>query len=47
MLQQAGVIRYTRGRISVLDVDALTDAACDCYDVVQAEYRHLNAAPEH
>lgn len=46
VLQQAGVIRYTRGRITLLDVDALHEAACDCYDIVQAEYRHLTAAPE-
>ncbi|SFP21125.1 cAMP-binding domain of CRP or a regulatory subunit of cAMP-dependent protein kinases [Geodermatophilus dictyosporus] len=46
VLQQAGVIRYTRGRISVLDADALHSAACDCYDVVQAEYQRLTVAPE-
>jgi len=46
VLQQAGLIRYTRGRITVLDADALHDAACDCYDTVQAGYRRLTAAPE-
>ncbi|MGY1636226.1 Crp/Fnr family transcriptional regulator [Geodermatophilus sp. SYSU D00742] len=45
VLQQAGVIRYTRGRITVVDADGLHDAACDCYDIVQAEYRRLTAAP--
>jgi CRP-like cAMP-binding protein len=45
VLQQAGVIRYTRGRITVLDADALHEAACDCYDIVQAEYRRLTRAP--
>ncbi|SNS33573.1 cAMP-binding domain of CRP or a regulatory subunit of cAMP-dependent protein kinases [Geodermatophilus saharensis] len=46
VLQQAGVIRYTRGRITVVDGAALHEAACECYDVVQAEYRRLTAAPE-
>ncbi|MGY1643033.1 Crp/Fnr family transcriptional regulator [Geodermatophilus sp. SYSU D00703] len=46
VLQQAGLIRYTRGRITVLDGDALHEAACDCYDIVQAEYQRLTAAPE-
>jgi CRP-like cAMP-binding protein len=46
VLQQAGTIRYTRGRIRVVDPDALHDAACDCYDVVQAAYRRATAAPE-
>jgi CRP-like cAMP-binding protein len=46
VLQQAGIIRYTRGRITVLDPDALHEAACDCYDIVQAEYRRATAPPE-
>ncbi|MGR6965150.1 Crp/Fnr family transcriptional regulator [Geodermatophilus sp. URMC 61] len=46
VLQQAGVIRYTRGQITVLDPDALHEAACDCYDIVQTEYRRITAAPE-
>ncbi len=46
VLQQAGVIRYSRGRITVADVGALHDAACECYDVVQAEFARLSGAPE-
>jgi CRP-like cAMP-binding protein len=38
VLQQAGVIRYSRGRITVLDAGALHEAACDCYDIVQSAY---------
>jgi hypothetical protein len=30
MLQQAGLIRYQRGRISVLDRARLEDASCEC-----------------
>jgi CRP-like cAMP-binding protein len=46
VLQQAGVIRYTRGRITVLDPEALHEVACDCYDIVQAGYRRASAAPD-
>ena len=46
LLQQAGVIRYTRGRITVVDAEALHDAACECYDLVQAEFTRLSGAPE-
>jgi CRP-like cAMP-binding protein len=45
-LHQAGIIRYTRGRITVLDADALHDTAGPCYEIVQAEFRRLTAAPE-
>lgn len=32
-LQNAGLIRYSRGRISILDRAALEDAACECYQL--------------
>jgi len=38
MLQKAGLIRYRRGRIEVLDPDGLAAAACECYQVIRAEY---------
>jgi CRP-like cAMP-binding protein len=40
-LQQAGLIRYTRGRISVLDRAALERRTCECYAVVKTEYDRL------
>lgn len=30
-LQQAGMIRYSRGRITILDREALEDTSCECY----------------
>ena len=35
-LQAEGVIRYTRGHISVLDRQGLVARACECYAVIQA-----------
>ncbi len=40
-LQEAGVIRYARGRIEVLDRPALEARTCECYAVVKREYDRL------
>jgi len=40
-LQQAGLISYTRGRISVLDRPGLEKRTCECYAVVKHEYDRL------
>ncbi|MEO6660287.1 MAG: Crp/Fnr family transcriptional regulator [Burkholderiaceae bacterium] len=40
-LQQAGLIRYAHGRISVLDRTGLEHRACECYAVVKNEYDRL------
>jgi CRP-like cAMP-binding protein len=40
-LQAAGVIRYSRGRITVLDRSALEAKACECYQVVRRETDRL------
>ncbi len=40
-LQKAGVIRYTRGHITVLDRPALQQRTCECYAVVKREYSRL------
>jgi CRP-like cAMP-binding protein len=46
-LQSAGVIRYRRGHISVLDRHALEARACECYGVVKKETsRLLGDAPD-
>jgi GAF domain-containing protein len=37
-LQQAGIIKYTRGHIKVLDFPALRDTACECYEAVKLNY---------
>jgi CRP-like cAMP-binding protein len=44
-LQKAGLIRYSRGRITVLDRAALERRACECYAVVKKEYDRLFSIP--
>jgi CRP-like cAMP-binding protein len=40
-LQTAGLIRYARGRITVLDRPGLEARTCECYAVVKKEYDRL------
>jgi CRP-like cAMP-binding protein len=40
-LQEAGLIRYARGHITVLDRARLEMRSCECYAVVKKEYDRL------
>lgn len=40
-LQGAGLIDYSRGRITVLDRPGLEARVCECYEVVRAEFARL------
>jgi len=40
-LQKVGLIRYARGRITVLDRPGLEHRTCECYAVVKKEYDRL------
>jgi CRP-like cAMP-binding protein len=40
-LRDAGVIRYNRGRITVLDRPRLEQEVCECYSVVKKEFDRL------
>ena len=40
-LQKAGLIKYARGRITVLDRAGLEQRSCECYAVVKKEYDRL------
>ncbi len=40
-LQRAGMIRYGRGHMTVLDREALEAAACDCYRLVKRRFERL------
>lgn len=41
ILQKAGFIHYHRGRMTILDRQALEAASCECYQVVKAEFDRL------
>ena len=40
-LQRAGMIKYSRGKIQILDLGALRDTACECYNTVNSHYQAL------
>jgi len=40
-IQRAGMIKYRRGHIQILDAAALEDSACECYGTVRDHYRRL------
>jgi CRP-like cAMP-binding protein len=47
-LQRAGLIRYSRGHITVLDRPRLEQEVCECYAVVKKEFdRLLSDIPPH
>ena len=41
MLQQAGLIRYSRGKMTLLDRRRLEEASCECYGVIKREVARL------
>jgi CRP-like cAMP-binding protein len=43
--QQAGIIRYSRGKMRVLDREQLEEASCECYGKVRQTYQRLLAIP--
>jgi len=46
-LQKAGVIKYRRGHITVLDRAKLEEMCCECYAVVKRESDRLLPQPRH
>jgi CRP-like cAMP-binding protein len=40
-LQKAGLIRYRRGHVTILDHEALRRRACECYDISRREFDRL------
>lgn len=43
-LQKAGLIRYSRGVVTITDRAGLEEAACDCYRVIEDEFVRLRTA---
>jgi CRP-like cAMP-binding protein len=44
-LQKAGIIRYTRGKVNILNREGLEAAACECYRVIR-QYNGDTGIPE-
>ncbi len=40
-LQQAGMIQYRRGHMQITDLEALREAACECYQTVRTQFERL------
>jgi CRP-like cAMP-binding protein len=40
-LQHAGLIKYSRGKIQIVNVDGLREGACECYETVRSQYTKL------
>jgi CRP-like cAMP-binding protein len=40
-LQRAGLIRYSRGQVEILDPKGLEASSCECYSVVKERYARL------
>ena len=40
-LRQAGIIGYSRGQITITNIQALRQTSCECYEVVKAKHERL------
>jgi CRP-like cAMP-binding protein len=40
-LQQAGMIKYSRGQIQITDLEAVQETVCECYGTVKSYYHAL------
>lgn len=45
-LQEAGLITYTRGNVTILDRSRLEEAACDCYRLLQEQTKEWKSEDE-
>jgi len=46
MLQKAGFIDYSHGRITIIDRVGLEHASCLCYRIIRDSYDGLSAPPK-
>ncbi len=45
ILQAAGLIKYHRGRLSIVDRPGLEEVACECYAAIKSELECVRVAP--
>ena len=41
VLQKAGLIDYSRGRMRILDPEGLKNGACECYSLIEGQVARL------
>jgi CRP-like cAMP-binding protein len=41
MFQRTGIVRYSRGQITIVDREALEETACECYRLIESEFSRL------
>jgi CRP-like cAMP-binding protein len=46
LLQKAGLIQYTRGRVTIRDQSGLKNAACECWGAMRAERERIFGSPK-
>jgi CRP-like cAMP-binding protein len=46
ILQKAGLIRYTRGQVEVVNLEKLKQAACECYEIMQNQLERWRSEQE-
>jgi hypothetical protein len=42
VLQNAGLISYRHGRVTILDREGLEHASCECYRALREEYDRIS-----
>ena len=41
MLQQAGLIKYSRGQMRILDADGLRNGSCECLEIIEKQFEKV------
>lgn len=41
MLQQAGLIKYSRGQMRIVDEDGLRNGSCECLELIEKEFEKI------
>jgi hypothetical protein len=45
ILQKAGLISYTRGRMTILDAEGLLEGSCECLELMEREMDRIFDRP--